>query len=186
MKIWLEVLTSNKLCQAKLFGWFRGFGLVPRERTQVRTSPQYLHFSFVLVTRLKLVGSHGFSSSHVQMASRREVLYREFTMASRREEMCAPHTYSVSLLCAHVRPIHTASLSSAFPSSHVQMASRRAHGHAHSLRAHGHAHSLSGTAWWLVCRRMCALADEKRWDADVLDVLRTHTLPCSYVRVAND
>ena len=86
--------------------------MVPRERTQVRTSPQYLHFSFVLVTRLKLVGSHGFSSSHVQMASRREVLYREFTMASRREEMCAPyiqrlsplrscapHTYSVSLLC---------------------------------------------------------------------------------------
>ena len=40
-------------------------------------------------------------------------------------------------------------LSSAFPCSHVQMASRRAH-----------AHSLSGAAWWLVCRRICALADE--------------------------
>ena len=76
------------------------------------------------------------------------------------EKRCAPHTYSVSLLCAHVRPIHTASLSSAFPSSHVQMASRR-----EEMCAPTHTHtpthlSLSSSAWWLVCRRMCALADE--------------------------
>ena len=95
------------------------------------------------------------------MASRREV---EFTMASRREEICAA-------------PIHTASLSSArFP---PRMSRRRVAENRMCAPTHTHTHtpthicrSQAQPGGW--CADACVLLLTKRWDADTT-LYRTYT-----------